>query len=198
MYKRAFVIAAALCAAATMTIGTVASASGDEGRRVQFVVHSLIPPSQFLNAYVADTSRCTFNATFTNVESPCVTPITPTEPTPGAYNEQVTGDFVGFGEFAKSAVLGVFNDLPTLDIPSTNYEPFSLTIAGCGTGTVIVRTEGNLDSTNGRWKFVPNSGRKGLTGVSGSGTYTVSHNNPGGTESNIAVGHVRCSGEHDE
>ena len=45
MYRRAFVIAAAFCAAATMTIGTIASASGDAGKKVNFVVHSPIPPS---------------------------------------------------------------------------------------------------------------------------------------------------------
>jgi hypothetical protein len=198
MYKRAFIIAAALCAAATMTIGTIASASGDEGRKVRFVNHSVIPPSQFTSAYVADTSRCTFNATG-NVVSPCVAPVTPTGPKTGNYNETLTGDFKGTGHFAAGAVLATLIDTnpATTDIPFVAYEPFSLTVAGCGMGTFILRSEGNLGSTNGVWQIVPNSGRDGLLGISGSGTYTVTHNNPGGTQSNISVGHVRCGGENE-
>jgi hypothetical protein len=200
MYKRVFVIAAALGVAATMTIGTIASASGDAGKKVNFVVASPIPPSQFMSAFLTDTTRCSFTGTppQVNVASPCVVPITPVEPSPGAYNDQITGDFVGSGAFAKSAVLGTFVDLnpKTADIPYTNYEPYRITIQGCGTGTVIVRRTGNVGvvagSTTGDWQFVPNSGRDGLAGISGSGTFTVSHNNPGGTESQISVGKVRC------
>jgi hypothetical protein len=198
MYKRAFLMGVAtLCAAATITIGTVAAASGDEGRKVNFVIHSPIPPP-FSTAFVADLSRCTLGP-------PCVAPVTPTLPPgvpPGAYDDQVTGDFVGTGDFVKSAVLATLNSIDPADLPYTDYEPYSLTVAGCGTGSVIVRAEGNVGvvagSTTGQWKFVPNSGRKGLTGISGSGTFTVSNNNPGGTESRIATGHVRCGGEHDE
>jgi hypothetical protein len=202
MYKRAVMTAVAtLCAAGMITIGTVASASGSEGNKVNFIVHSQVPPSQFAAAFPADFSRCTFTATTPpNVASPCVAPVTPTLPPgvpPGAYDDQVTGDFVGTGDFVKSAVLATLNsiDPTTLDLPSTDYEPYSLTVAGCGSGTVIVRTEGNVGvvagSTTGEWKLVPNSGRGGLAGISGSGTYTVSHN-PDGTVSNIATGHVRC------
>ena len=60
-----------------------------------------------MDAYPANAIRCTFAPTL-NVASPCVVPITPTEPSPGAYNDTVTGDFVGSGDFAGSAVLGVF------------------------------------------------------------------------------------------
>jgi hypothetical protein len=190
MYRRAFVIAAGLCAAAIMTIGTVASASGDAGKKVNFVVASPIPPTDFGSAFLTDPSRCS--------SLPCVVPITPIEPSPDLYNDQITGDFVGSGTFVKGAVLGTFIDpnLATLDIPYTSYEPYSITIQGCGTGTVIVRRTGNVGvvagSTTGDWQFVPNSGRDGLAGISGSGTFTVSHNNPGGTESQISVGKVRC------
>ncbi len=202
MYRRAFVIGAALCAAASLTIGTIASASGDEGRKVNFVVHSPVPPAQFVAAFPANVSRCTFTATG-NVAAPCVAPVTPTEPTPGAYNDTVTGDLTGTGQFAASAILTtLINVLPGMtDLPYTNYEPYSpLTVKECGMGTVIVRSTGNVGvvagSTTGHWQFVPNSGRDGLAGISGSGTFTVSHNNPGGTESRIAVGHVRCGSKH--
>jgi hypothetical protein len=202
MFKRALVVTAAVCAAASLTIGTIASASGDEGRKVNFVVHSPIVPSEYVSAFPANLSRCTLTATG-NVASPCVAPVTPTEPTPGAYNDTVTGDLTGTGQFAASAILTtLINILPgTSDIPYTNYEPYSpLTVKECGMGTVIVRTTGNVGvvagSTTGRWQVVPNSGRGGLVGISGSGTFTVSHN-PDGTTSNISVGHVRCGGKHE-
>ncbi len=189
MYRRAFVITAALCAAATMTIGTIAAASGDAGKKVNFVVHSPIPPPKFMDAYPANPERCTFTPTLV---SPCVVPITPTEPSLGAYNDTVTGDFVGIGDFAGSAVLGVFISIPpaSTDIPYTHYEPYSLTINRCGKGTVIVQTDGTLDLPDGRWKFVPNSGTGALTGISGSGTFTNTDIATGSFQT--SEGKVRC------
>jgi hypothetical protein len=127
-----------------------------------------------------------------------VVPITPTaEPTPGAYNDQVTGDLVGHGQFAGSAVLATFiNTIPaTLDIPYTSYEPYTVTIQGCGTGTVIVRATGTLGmTTGGHWQFVPNSGRRvsGLPWtISGSGTFTTT-DLPTGLSVRTSEGKVRC------
>jgi hypothetical protein len=189
MYKRALVIAATLSVAATMTIGTIASASGDEGRKVRFVDTSPITTSaEFSAAYAPDLSRCTV--------LPCVVPVTAVfEPSPGAYNDTLTGDFQGTGRFKGSAVLGAANDLNpgTLDFPFESYEPFSLQVEGCGTGTLILHTEGNLNSTSAMWQIVPGSGRGDLLGISGSGTYSSS----APFAPHDYVGHVRCAKHND-
>ncbi len=197
MHKRALAMTiAALCAAGTITIGTLAPASGDEGRKVQFTDTSPIATlAQFLGAYSSDTSRCTFNSTFTNIVSPCVVPVTPSfEPTPGAYNDTLTGDFEGHGQFKGGAILTAANDFSpaTLDVPFESYEPYSVHVEGCGTGTLILHTEGNLNSTNGQWWIVPGSGRGDLTGISGNGSSSA----PGPFAPAILVGHVRCA-KHD-
>jgi hypothetical protein len=44
-----------------------------------------------------------------------VEPVKPTEPSLGAYNDTLTGDFVGTGQFAGGAVLAVTNDIATPD-----------------------------------------------------------------------------------
>jgi hypothetical protein len=196
MNKRAFALTlASLCATATVFIGTLAPASGDEGRRVQFTDSSPITAGEFVTAYPSDLSRCTFNSTFTNVVSSCVAPVKPTEPSPGAYNDKVTGDFQGTGHFAGGAILAAVNDLPTTDIPFESYQPYSLHIEGCGTGTLILHNEGNLDSPTGAWQIVPGSGRGDLLGISGGGTYSTGTPNQDGTTSTYA-GHVRC-GKHE-
>jgi hypothetical protein len=196
MYKRAFVIAAALCAAATMTVGTIASASGDEGRKVNFVdTEAITSVAQFSAAYAPDFSRCTFNSVG-NVDLPCVVPVAPVfEPSPGAYNETLTGDFQGTLRFKGSAVLGAANDLApaTLDFAYEGYQPFSGQVEGCGKGTFILHKAGNLNSTSGTWQIVPGSGRGDLTGISGSGTYSA----PAPFTPSNDVGHVRCA-KHDE
>jgi hypothetical protein len=192
--------AAALCAAATITIGTLTPAGGDEGRKVHFVDSSPITPANFISAFPADTSRCTFNGTLTNVVAPCVTPVTPTEPkgTDGVYDDTLTGDVAGTGDFEGGGVLAVTNDFSTLDVPFEAYEPVSVQVADCGTGTFVLRNEGNLDTGNGVWQIVPNSGRGGLLGISGGGTYSAGTTKPNGTTPSLYVGRVRCNGNRDE
>jgi Protein of unknown function (DUF3224) len=188
MQMRSLVMTAAgLCATATITIGTLRPASGDEGRRVQFADLSPVTATDFNSAYPADVSRCSFT-NIGNVTSPCVAPVTPT----GSFDDSLTGDFVGTGHFVGGAVLTVLNDLPTSDVPFESYEPYSLRIAGCGTGSLILHTEGNLNTGNGVWQIVPDSGRGDLLGISGSGTSSAGAPNTNGTTPGIFVGHVRC------
>ena len=164
---------------------------------MQFVFTSPITTlAQFSAVYAPDFSRCTFNNAG-NVVSPCVVPVTAAfEPSPGAYNDTLTGDFQGTGRFKGTGILGAANDLnPTLDFPFESYEPlFNLKVEGCGMGTLILHKEGNLNSLHGVWRMVPGSGRGDLLGISGSGTF--SQGAP--FASYTYVGHVRCGGEHDE
>src|SRR6202030_2897469 len=132
MHKRAVVMTLlAVCGVATISIATLAPASGDEGGKVQFTDSSPVSESTFAQAYTSDFHRCTFNGTVTNVVSPCVVPVAPTEPTLGAFNDTLTGDFQGTGQFAGGAVLVADNDIApaTLDIPYELYEPYTLHVA---------------------------------------------------------------------
>ena len=195
MHNRALAMTiAAACAAAAMTIATLAPASGDEGDKVQFTDMSPVNTvAKFTAAYAPDFSRCTFN-NVGNVVSPCVVPVTPVfEPSPGTYNDTLTGDLQGTGSFKGTAVLGAANDLnpATLDFPYESYEPYSLHVEGCGTGTLILHDQGNLNSLNGVWRIVPGSGRGDLLGISGGGTYSSA----APFSPNNYLGHVRC-GNH--
>jgi len=196
MHKRVVIMTlAVLCGVAATMVGTFAPASGDEGRKVQFTDTSPITTfSQFMGAYIGDPSRCKFNTGFTNVVAPCVEPVDPIfEPSPGAYNDTLTGDIQGTGSFKGSAVLAAINDLPTVDVPFESYEPYSVTVTGCGTGTLLVHNEGNLGLLTGQWWIVPGSGRGGLVGISGNGTYSQTAPFTPATY----IGHVRCGGhEH--
>jgi len=198
MHKRVLIMtAAAFCAASAMTIGTLASASADVGRKVQFDDLSPITGSEVLAALPGDVRRCTFDGSG-NVVSPCVVPVTPTEPSPGAYNDKLRGDFVGTGYFAGEAVLAVINEVKPPDYPYEAYEPFGkadpadmLHVAGCGTGTLILRKGGNTNTGNGVWQIVPNSGRGGLANISGGGTFSGPAQ-PDGRTPSVYVGRVRC------
>jgi hypothetical protein len=193
MSKRAVVMMlASLCGVTTIMIGALAPASGDEGVRVRFTDTSgITTEADFAAAYSADLSRCTFN-NVGNVASPCVVPVTPVAaapPYPGAFDDTLSGDLQGTGSFTGSAVLGAFNDIPTLDFPFEAYEPFSVTVGRCGTGTFILHNQGNLNSLTGVWQIVPGSGRGGLTGISGNGTYSSA---APFTPSSY-IGHIRCA-----
>jgi hypothetical protein len=191
MRKRAVVMMlASLCGVITIVIVALAPASGDEGARVRFTdTTGITTEAEFASAYSADLSRCTFN-NIGNVASPCVVPVTPVfEPSPGAFDDTLTGDLQGTGSFKGSAVLGAFNDVPTLDFPFESYEPFSVTVEGCGTGTFILHDEGNLNALTGVWQIVPGSGRGGLSRISGNGTYSYAA--PFAPHSYI--GHIRCA-----
>jgi hypothetical protein len=180
---------AALSGVATVLIGTLGPASGDEGVSVRFTVtHGITTAADFLNAYPADFTRC--GAGF-----PCVVPVAPNaaaEPHPGAFDDTVSGDAHGTGSFRNSLILGAANDLaaqPAPDFPFDSYEPFSGTIEGCGSGTLILHNQGNLNSNLGLWWIVPGSGRGALTGISGSGSYSST----GPFTPNNYIGHIRCA-----
>jgi hypothetical protein len=184
MKKRVLAMAlAALCAAATVFVGTLGSASGDEGVSVRFTVtEGITTEGEFVGAYSADLSRCA--AGF-----PCVVPVTPAfEPSPGAYDGTLTGDVQGTASFKGSFVLGAFNDPATLDFPFESYDPFSGTVEGCGTGTFILHNQGNLNSLTGLWWIVPGSGRGDLVGISGNGSYS----SPAPFTPSGYIGHIRC------
>jgi hypothetical protein len=186
MHKRALAMTlAALCAAGTITIGTIVPATGDEGVSVRFTVtQGITTEGEFMGAFSPDFSRCTTGF-------PCVVPVKPIfEPTPGAYNGTLTGDIQGTASFKGSAILGAANDLnpATFDFPYDSYNPFSGTVEGCGTGTFILHNEGNLNSNTGQWWIVPGSGRLGLTGISGNGTFS----SPAPFTPAAYIGHIRC------
>ena len=186
MNKRAVIMTlATLGGVATILIGTLAPASGDEGVSVRFTSSSALTPAEFGAAYSADLSRC---ATL-----PCVAPVTPeaaAEPYPGAYDFKESGDVVGTTSFAGTALLGAANDLnpATIDFAWESYAPFSGTVEGCGAGTFIIHSEGNLNSNTGQWWIVPNSGRGGLAGISGSGAFS----SPAPFTPISFIGHIRC------
>jgi hypothetical protein len=189
MNKRAVVMTlAALCGVATIMIGALAPASGDEGVSVRFkVTHGITTAADFLKAYSADFSRC--GAGF-----PCVVPVTPqvgAPPHPGAFDDAVNGDVQGTGSFAGSFVLGAANDVAAVppDFPFDSYEPFSGTVEGCGSGTLILHNQGNLNSNLGLWWIVPGSGRGALLGISGSGSYSSA----APFTPTAYIGHIRCA-----
>jgi hypothetical protein len=188
MYKRAVaLVVAAVCAGATITIATLAPASGDEGVKVRFTqTQGVSTPAEFAAAYSADLSRCGGGL-------PCVVPVTTVtaaEPHPGAYDGTLSGDVQGTGSFAGTAILGAANDLnpASIDFPFDSYEPISATVEGCGTGTFILHLESNLNSNTGRWWVVPLTGRGGLAGISGSGTFS----SPAPFAPESYIGHIRC------
>jgi hypothetical protein len=189
MSKRVVAMTLAVCAAGTMTVGTLGAASGDEGVRVRFTSTSgITTEGEFAGAFSADLSRCATGF-------PCVVPVTPSfEPAPGAYNDTLTGDVQGTASFKGSFVLGSANDLnpATIDFPYESYNPFSGMVERCGTGTFIIHDEGNLNSSSGQWWIVPGSGRGGLTGISGNGTFS-SPGPPGSFAPVNNIGHIRCA-----
>ena len=192
MRKLALVVTlAVLCGTAAILIGTLAPASGNEGVRVRFTDTSgITTESEFLNAYIADFGRCATGF-------PCVVPVTTNpkaEAFPGQFDDTFTGDVQGTGSFAGTGLLGAANDLnpTTFDFPYEAYEPLSVTVEGCGTGTFILHNEGNLNSSSGQWWIVPGSGRGDLTGISGNGTFS-SPGAPGSFAPSNDIGHIRCA-----
>jgi hypothetical protein len=188
MNKRAVIMTlAALFGVATIMIATLAPASGDEGAKVRFAqTQGVTTPAEFAAAYSADFSRC---ATL-----PCVVPVTTvaaSEPHPGAFDGTLSGDVHGTGSFTGTAILGAANDLnpATIDFPFESYEPLSVTVEGCGKGTFILHLESNLNSNTGQWWIVPNTGRGGLAGISGNGSFSA----PAPFAPESYIGHIRCA-----
>lgn len=94
-----------------------------------------------------------------------------------------TGDLAGTSYVVGSAVL-----LPDGTYQGQDVAQFSGTVAGCGSGTLIMIETGILDPTNGHqtgtWEIVAGQGAGGLAGVSGSGTSD--------TQAGGASGTIRC------
>jgi Protein of unknown function (DUF3224) len=180
-------------AAATITLGSVGAASGDDGRHaVQFALTVTDPNAA--QAFPGDFSRCHFSTSDPFV--PCVVPFTPQAGFDGA----ISGDLQGTQHTADEFWLGVLVGFTatTLDFPVIDIEPFEVTVAGCGVGSFVLRREGNQGSPNSTWQIVPNSGRGDLVGISGSGTAASVFNGPGGFFVDNFVGRIRCGKHHDD
>ena len=180
-------------AAATVTLGSVSAASGDDGRHpVQFALTITDPNAA--QAFPGDFSRCHFSPSDAFV--PCVVPITPL----AGFDGTITGDLQGTQRTADEVQLGVLVSFSptTLDFPVIDLEPFAVTVTGCGAGSFVLRREGNQGSPNSTWQIVANSGRGDLVGISGSGTATSAVNEPGGFFVDTFVGRIRCNKHHDD
>jgi hypothetical protein len=117
------------------------------------------------------------------------------EPHPGAFDGTLTGDVQGTGSFAGTSILGAANKLdvqPAPDFPFDSYEPVSVSVERCGTGTFILHLESNLNSTSGQWWIVPGSGRGDLVGISGNGSFSAP-GAPGSFAPENYIGHIRCA-----
>ena len=180
-------------AAATVTLGSVSAASGDDGRHpVQFALTQTDPTAA--QAFLGDFSRCDFSASDAFV--PCVVPTTPL----AGFDATISGDLRGTQRPADEVWLGVLVSFSptTLDFPVIDIEPFEVTVTGCGTGSFVLRRDGNQGSPNSTWQIVPNSGRGDLVGISGGGTATIVVNGPGGFFVDTFVGRIRCGKHHDD
>jgi hypothetical protein len=113
----------------------------------------------------------------------------PTDPTrcAGTFRNVHTfaGDFVGTSYQVGSAVL-----LPDGIYHGQAVSTFTGTVAGCGSGTLVILETGLLDPSNGdswgTWTIVRGEGTGELSELSGSGTADTRTSDP-------ATGTVRCS-----
>jgi Protein of unknown function (DUF3224) len=127
--------------------------------------------------------RVAFTSTFRVVggHSPC-DPTTPTRCV-GTFEtvRTYTGDFTGTSYIVGSAV-----KLPDGTYQGQDVAQFSGTIAGCGTGTVVMLEVGILDPATGgqrgAWTITGGQGTGDLALVSGSGT----------SDDSKATGTLRC------
>jgi len=195
MHKRALAMAAVtMIAGATITIGSVGPASGDDGKHeVNWVSTSAVSLVNFPQAFIADVSRCHFTATG-EVEAPCSVPVTSS----AGFDVTFSGDVTGTSPSDENTVLsvGVAFNPATLDFPFVNYQSYHVTVAGCGTGSVMLRFDGNLNTPASTWQIVAHSGRGDLTGISGKGTATNTLDATG--TRGQASGRIRCGKHHDD
>ena len=186
--------AAVLVLTASVTIGTVAPASGDDGRHlVQFTLSNSGTATNGSQVIPSDFSRCHLNPD--GSFDPCVVPAAPV----AGFDGTIAGDLVGVQRAAKEAVLGVLvaGTATSLDWPTIDLEPLEVTVAGCGTGSFVLQRDGNVGSLDATWHIVPHTGRGQLVGISGSGTAVGAFTGPGGTWVDAFVGRVRCGEYHD-
>ncbi len=186
--------AAVLVLTASVTIGTVAPASGDDGRHpVHFTLSNSVTAANAGQAIPSDFSRCHLNPDGTF--DPCVVPTTPV----AGFDGTIAGDLVGVQRTAKEAVLGVLvgGTATSVDWPQVDLEPFEVTVAGCGTGSFVLQRDGNVGSPDSTWHIVPHTGRGQLVGISGGGTAVGGFTGPAGTFVDTFVGRIRCGEHHD-
>ena len=167
---------------------------GDDGKRdVHWVGTSRVTEANVGQAFVADFGRCHFSATGA-LESPCVAPVASS---PG-FDVTLTGDVSGTSSSGDNGILGVANDLnpATIDFPFVTYQRYVVSVARCGTGSFVIRIDGNLSTDSSTWQIVPNSGRGDLTGISGRGTGTNTIDANGSVAQ--AMGRIRCGKHHDD
>jgi hypothetical protein len=76
---------------------------------------------------------------------------------------------------------------------ATAVELFRGSVAGCGDGTMVIRSTSELVGTTltQTWEIVPGFGSGALAAAHGSGTGTASHD-ADGTYGGDAVGHITC------
>ena len=130
-----------------------------------------------------DARQVAFASSFRVVggQSPC-DPTTPTR-CAGTFEtvRAYTGDFTGTSYLVGSAV-----KLPNGTYQGQDVAQFSGTIAGCGTGTVVMVEVGILDPATGgqrgTWTITAGQGTGDLARVSGSGT----------SDDSKATGTLRC------
>ena len=201
MHTRAVVMGlAAVAGVAAITIGTLAPASGNEGETVHFQVVSPVNESNFGTSFTTVGGNCGYPP----ITSPCISLAQGAEPSPGAYNDTLKGDFKGTGQHVTEGVLSTTNLFTlsplSLDIPFVTREALSpLTVRGCGTGTLVMQGEGNLNSGSGTWTIVAGSGTGDLTGIVGGGTFSGSNPPPLIGNTTVAwVGHISgCKQRHE-
>jgi len=202
MHKRVSVMSlTAVCGAAAIIVATLAPASGDEGSTVHFQVSSPVNSGNFASSFTVVGGNCPVGP----VVSPCNSVAQGAEPSPGAYNDTLTGDVQGTGVHATEVILSTTNFLTfvplALDVPYVIREVVSpATVEGCGTGTYVTQNEGNLNSGTGTWKIVPGSGTGDLVGITGGGTDS-GQNPPPLVGNSVAtyVGHISgCKKMHEE
>lgn len=192
---------AVLCGAATIVVGTLAPASGDEGRPVHFVDTSPVNLSNFETSFSTVGGNCPATPP---IATPCNSVARGAEPSPGAYDDTLSGDLQGTGKHASEAILSTTNHFQfvplSFDVPYVTRQVYSpVTVEGCGTGTLTLQDEGNLNSGRGVWKIVPGSGTGDLVGITGGGTLTGQSPPPPTGNSTVTYdGHVRCGHSHNE
>lgn len=192
--ERSLLVAVGAVVATAIVLGSVVPASGDDGRRgVRFTANAPFTEATFAATFAGDVSRCTFTAA--GPATPCVTPVTPQ--TGSSYS--VTGAVQGTMALGDEAVLGALVDIPpTFDYPYVALQRFVGSVTRCGTGSFLLQREGNLNASHVTWHIVPNFGRDGLAGISGTGTLETAFNGPNGTILDDAVGRIRCRGGRHE
>jgi Protein of unknown function (DUF3224) len=176
--------------ATTVTFASVQAASGDdESVKVNFTESDPVTGANFGNAYIADLSRCSFDPVTFALLGPCVDPTTQA----AGFDATYRGDITGTSKSEQGAVLAALNEFSAtaVDVPFVKMDRVDATIAHCGTGSFILRRDGNLNSPNTTWTIVAGSGRGDLVGLRGNGT-ALDITPPGGTALARLTGRVRC------